>query len=328
VGAATQAKRTLGLTPLARLLSGAGVGVVFGLLMLVPALGAGNLDGSSITAEPDLLGSVSLAILFGVAGGLLGSYYNIRTALEPGYLAGLLPTTARQTTRVIYTALRPLWLLLGLMTLAGTATWIAETLTKSDLREGRSTPVAVIDAASYAIEHGVHWTELAGLAQFRLAGGSADGVPVPVGDISKINVNDSGVYRLFGFSHAMPIYTFAPLLLFMLGGILILALSAGFSVAQSQEPRSALAAAAWGSVVGPVWAITLVILNALVATFIFGRAVGSSVFGAFLLGGLVVGALGGVISRQTQGRRAAGGSGGVPFSPVRSQSSTSSPEGS
>ena len=182
----------------------------------------------------------------------------------------------------------------------------------------------MIDAAAYGIEHGVHWTELAGLAQFHLAGASVDGVPLPIGDVSKINVNSSGAYRLFGFSHAMPIYTFAPLLLFMLGGILLLALSAGVSVARSQQPRSAFAAAAWGCLVGPVWAIALAVLNALVATFIFGRADGSSVFGAFLLGGLAIGALGGVVSRQTQQREAADG----PFAPIGSQSSTSNPEGS
>ncbi len=328
VGAATQARRTLGLNPLARLLSGAGVGIVFGLLMLVPALGAGGLGGGPSTTEPEALGSVLLAILFGVAGGLLGSYYNIRTALEPGYIAGLLPETARQATRIAYPALRPLGLLLALMTLAGTATWTAETLIKSDLREGRSAPVATIDAAAYAIEHGVHWTELAGLAQFQLAGASASGVPVPIGDISKIKANPSGAYRLFGFSHAMPIYTFAPLLIFMLASMLLLALSAGFSVAQSQQPRSAWAAAAWGCLVGPIWAIALVIVNALVATFIFGRADGSSVFGSFLLGGLVIGALGGVISLQAQRRRVTDGSGGAPFAPAGSKPPASRTEGS
>jgi hypothetical protein len=327
VGAATQARRTLGLNPLTRLLSGAGVGIVFGLLMLVPVLGAGGLGGGPSTTEPEVLGSVLLALLFGVAGGLMGSYYNMRTALEPGYLAGLLPATARQTTRVVYPALRALGLLLALMTLAGTATWTAETLIKPNLREGRSAPVAVVDAAAYAIEHGLHWTELAGLAQFHLAGASASGVPVPVGDVSKIKVNPSGAYRLFGFSHAMPIYTFAPLLIFMLASMLLLALSAGFSVAQSQQPRSALAAAAWGCLVGPIWATALVILNALVTSYIFGRADGSSVLGAFLLGGLAIGALGGVISLQAQRRRATDGSGGAPFAPPRSQPSASRTEG-
>jgi hypothetical protein len=306
VAAATQARRTLGLSPLTRLLSGAGVGIVFGLLMLVPALGAGGLGGGPSTTEPNVLGAVLLGMLFGVSGGLLGTYYIMRTALEPKFLEGLVPQPVRQVARVVRVALIPLVLLLALMTLVGTATWTVETLVKSDLREGRSTPVATIDAALYGVEHGVHWTELSSLAQFRLVGNgvSAVAAPVPVGDISKIKYNDSGSYRLFGFAHAMPTYTFAPLLIFMLASALLLALSAGFSTAQSQQPSTPLMAAAWGCLVGPIWALTIVILNALVAKYFFGRADGGSVFGTFLLGGLVVGALGGLISVQTQRRRA------------------------
>ena len=45
LAAASQARRTHGLTPATRLASGAGVGLVFGLLMLIPALAAGGLGG-------------------------------------------------------------------------------------------------------------------------------------------------------------------------------------------------------------------------------------------------------------------------------------------
>jgi hypothetical protein len=324
VAAATQARRTLGLDPLTRLLSGAGVGIVFGLLMLVPALGAGGLGGGQSTIEPNVLGAVLLGVLFGVSGGLVGTYYIMRTALKPGFLAGLVPRTVLQVARVVKVALIPLALLLALMTLVGTATWTVETLVKSNLREGRSTPVATIDAALYGIEHGVHWTELSSLAQFRLAGNGVGvvGVPVPVGDIGKIKYNSSGSYRLFGFAHAMPTYTFAPLLIFMLASVLLLALSAGFSTAQSQEPSTPLMAAAWGCLVGPIWGLTIVIVNALVAKYFFGRADGGSVFGTFLLGGLVVGAVGGLISLQAQRRRANTVAGNPKSAPLESHPPT------
>jgi hypothetical protein len=326
VAAATQARRTLGLGTLTRLLSGAGVGIVFGLLMLVPALGAGGLGGGPSTVEPNVLGAVLLGVLFGVSGGLLGTYYILRTALEPGFLAGLVPAPVRQVARVVRVALIPLALLLASMTLVGTAAWTVETLVKSDLREGRSTPVATIDAALYGVEHGVHWTELASLAQFRLAGNgdSVAAVPVPVGDIGKIKHNSSGSYRLFGFAHAMPTYTFAPLLIFMLVSALLLALSAGFSTAQSQQPSTPLMAAAWGCLVGPIWALAIVIVNALVAKYFFGRADGGSVFGTFLLGGLVVGAVGGLISLQAQRRRIHTGAGDPKSAPRESE--TTMPE--
>jgi hypothetical protein len=305
VAAATQARRTLGLGATARLLSGAGVGVVFGLLMLVPALGAGGLGGGSSTVEPDILGTVLLGVFFGVCGGLLGTYYIMRTALEPGFFVGLIPTAARPTARVVYIALRPLALLLVLMTLAGTATWTAETLFKSDLREGRSAPVAAIDSLLYGVEHGVHWVELSSLSQFRIGtdGTSVDAVPVPLGNPSKIKSDRSGDYRLFGLSPAMPVYTFAPLLLFLLASALLLALSAGYTLAQAQQPATPLSAAAWGALVGPIWAVTVVVINALIAKYIFGRADGGSVFGTFFLGGAAVGAVGGLVSMQAQHRR-------------------------
>jgi hypothetical protein len=301
-----QARRTLGLATSVRLLSGAGVGLVFGLLMLIPALGAGGLGGPQSTTEPDVLGAVLLGALWGAIGGLLGTYYLVRTALAPGLLAARMPAALNEGARIVYIALRPLLLLLGLMTVIGTISWTVETLLKSDLRDGNSTPVAVIDHAAYAVEHGVHWTELAGLAQFRLVGDGPSSVPLPIGDISKLKVDNVGHYRLFAFGRAMPAYIFIPLLMVLLGSALFLAFSAGAAVAQSRVPETPWAAAAWGSLVGPTWALAMVILNTLVAKDFFGRANGDSVFGAFLLGGLIVGAVGGLTS-QTQRKRIPGG---------------------
>jgi hypothetical protein len=302
IAAATQARRTLGLPPTTRLAAGAGVGVVFGLAMLVPALAAGSLGGGPSTIDPDVLGAVLLGVLWGVIGGLLGTYYVMRPALERGFPAGMIPAQLGEAARTCYLALRPLALLLALMTLAGTLTWTVETLLKADLRDGDSTPVATIDHVAYAIEHGVHWTELAGLAQFRLVGdgGSSTQVPVPTGDLAAIKVDNSGDYRIFAFGRTMPVYAFAPLLIFMLGSSLLLALGAGFAVARSRLPDTHWKAAAWGSLVGPTWALTLLILNALLARDIFGRANGGSVFGTFLLGGVIVGAGGGLLSVQAR----------------------------
>jgi hypothetical protein len=309
LAAASQAKRTQGLTPATRLASGAGVGLVFGLLMLIPALAAGGLGGGQSTVDPDVLSAVLLGILWGAVGGLLGAYYAVRGELQPGFLDKLLPATARDVLQTIFVALRPLALALALAAVIGTIAWTAETLLKSDLREGRSTLVATVDHAAFAVEHGVHWTELGGLAEFRTGDEgvptSGEGVtpieaPVPVADPSEIKTDTQGQYRVFGFSKAMPAYTFIPLLIFLIGMLLLLALNAGFAVARLRRPRTQWIAAAWGCLVGPIWAISMVILNALVANKdFFGRAVGDSVFGSFLLGGLVVGAVGGLLSAQS-----------------------------
>jgi hypothetical protein len=308
LAAASQARRTHGLTPTIRLASGAGAGLVFGLLMLIPALAAGDLGGGQSGIEPDVLSAVLLGILWGAVGGLLGTYHAVRGELQPGFLGKLLPATARDVSQTIFVALRPLALALVVTTIAGTLAWTAETLLKPELREGRSTLVATVDHAAYAVEHGVHWTELGGLAEFRSEGegnavsgevGTPIGAPVPVANPSEIKTDGKGQYRVFGFSKAMPAYTFIPLLIFLIGVLLLLALNAGFAVARLRQPRTQWIGAAWGCLVGPIWATSMVILNALVAKDFFGRAVGDSVFGTFLLGCLVVGAVGGFLSIQS-----------------------------
>jgi hypothetical protein len=303
--AATQARRTLGLTPSSRLLSGAGVGLVFGLLMLIPALGAGSLADVPGQSEPNALAAVVLGALWGALGGVLGTYYIVRTTLTPGFIAGLVPPTMRASIGTAYLALRPLAVLLAVMTVASTGVWTVETLLNADLRGGSSTPVATIDNAVYAIEHGLDWAELAGLAQFESTGGAAGPAetPVPIGDLSKLKVNSEGRYRLFAFTHALPAYTFIPLVIFLLGSGLALAFAAGGAAAQSRLPATPWAAAAWGSLVGPGWALAMVILDALFSKTLFGRADASSVFWSFLLGGLGIGALGGLVSMQGQQRR-------------------------
>lgn len=314
VAAATQARRTRGLSPTTRLASGAGVGLVFGLLMLVPALAAGSLGGGQGTSDPNVLSAVLLGILWGAIGGLLGTYRVVRGDLQPGFLDKLVPARVSDVSRTIFVALRPLALVLVLMTIAGTITWTVETLLKSGVRGGSSTLVATVDNAAYAVEHGVHWTELGGIAQFRppgeagtsAAGLSARAVPIPVGDPSEIKTDSQGQYRVFGFNKAMPAYTFVPLLILLIGIPLLLALNAGFAVARVRQPRTQWIGAAWGALVGPIWAISLVVLNALVAKDFFGRAVGDSVFGSFLLGGLVVGAIGGLLSSQSPRARSGG----------------------
>jgi hypothetical protein len=303
VAARAQAGRTRGLQPSVRLASGVGVGVVFGLLMLIPALAAGNFGGGEAgsSISPDALGAVLLGILWGSIGGLLGTYYVVRRELEPGFLRKLAPPVVGDVGQTIFVALRPLALGLLVMTVLGTATWTVETLLKSDVREERSTLVATVDDAAYGIEHGLHWTELGGLAEFKSEGGDTVELPVPVGDPFKVKTSSKGQYRLFGFNAAMPAYTFIPLLILLIGIPLLLALNAGFAVARLRRPPKAWLGAAWGCLVGPIWALSMVILNALIAKDFFGRAVGDSVFGSFLLGGLVVGAIGGLLSVQSSG---------------------------
>ena len=58
----------------------------------------------------------------------------------------------------------------------------------------------------------------------------------------------------------------------------------------SARAGSPLLGAAWGALVGPVWAIALAILNALLQDTLFGHAQGESVFGIVLVFGALIGA--------------------------------------
>ena len=77
------------------------------------------------------------------------------------------------------------------------------------------------------------------------------------------------------------------------------ALFAGFTVARERAAASPALGAAWGALVGPVWAITLALLNALLQDTLFGHAQGESVFGIVLVLGALVGALGGYLAPAT-----------------------------
>lgn len=306
LAAVAQAHRTQGLAPQIRLLGGAAVGVVFGLLMLVPALAAGDLGGPESTIGPNVLSALVLGMLWGALGGLLGTYHVVGDELAPGFVRKAVPAVVVDVARTVYVALRPLAVVLVLMTLAATVTWTAETLLKSGIRGGSSTVVATVDNAAYAVEHGLHWTELGGLAQFRLVdagvGGGADAFPVPVGDTARIKFNDKGEYRVFGFSKALPLYSFAALVILLFAVMLALALYAGFAVARLRRPETQWLGGAWGALVGPIWALALVIANAFITKRLFGQANADSVFGGFLVAGIVVGAIGGFLSTGSQRR--------------------------
>lgn len=314
VAARTQAFRTSGLSAGARLGSGAATGLVFGLLMLIPALATGTIGGGSAGYQngpaPNVLSAVLLGIVWGAVGGLLGAYIAIRPELQAGSLPGPAGPLIGDVVRTIAAALRPLAVALAVMTAIAAIGWTVQTLREQSLREGSSTLVATVDNAAFAVEHGVHWTELGALVQFRAVGdgGSAASFPVPI-DRGPVKTNSSGGYRIFGFNQALATYEFIPLLILVIGIPLLLALNAGFAVARLRGASTPLEAAAWGALVGPIWAVAMVVLNAVIAKEFFGRANGGSVLGMFLLAGAVVGAIGGLLVTQSPQRHAVAAAG-------------------
>jgi predicted membrane protein len=86
------------------------------------------------------------------------------------------------------------------------------------------------------------------------------------------------------------------MLVLLVGLPLCGALFAGFTVARERAATSPVVAAAWGALVGPVWATGLAIVNALLQDTLYGHAQGESVFGIVLVFGALVGALGGYLA--------------------------------
>ena len=103
-------------------------------------------------------------------------------------------------------------------------------------------------------------------------------------------------YRLFDYRHGTPAIVFVLLLVVLVALPLATALYAGFLVARERAAPTPKLGAAWGALVGPVWAIALSLANSLLQDTLFGYAQGESVFGIALVIGALVGALGGFLA--------------------------------
>jgi hypothetical protein len=161
-----------------------------------------------------------------------------------------------------------------------------------DVRGGRSAPTALLEETAYAGEHGIHLTALAAGVLFRPdAATSALGLPFPVDEPLH-----GGAFRIFAYADALPAYIFLPALVLLLCLVTLGALYAGFAAARAVGAGTPPAAAAWGAITGPAWAIAMAAGVVLAGGLLHGDAGDGSVFGIFLLGGALLGAAGGALS--------------------------------
>ncbi len=297
----TQAGRMRGGSPRRRLLWGAATAVPFAIAMLICALGAGSVEFSVATkAEPSVGGSFFLALLWGGLGGAAGAWMAMRREGAAPALA--LPARARFALGLIGAALRPLALAFLVATAIGTGAWLYETARDGNDARGdeRATTLALLDNGVYAVEHGVHAFALGLLVPFEIDTTSGTQVPLPSGDRSKLTGEASSdqEIRLLDYRRQMSAAVFIPLLLVLIALPVVAALLAGFEVARRRGADAGPAGAAWGALVGPVWALTGVLAIALTQKELFGRPQGDAVFVTMLLGGAALGALGGLLAAQ------------------------------
>jgi ribosomal protein L40E len=292
------------MSPLARIAWSAAGALPFAVLMVIVAVAA-----SATIEDQDLtFGAVDgavfgLSLLWGVLGGATGAALAIRRRAGDDERA-LVPAPARRYAAAVGAAARPLAFALIVAAVAATIVVGVQTVRDAgDLIGERSTVGAVIENSTFAIEHGVHSIALGTFAKFEpeLLDISIY-MPIPVTKAERVMSSEG--YRLFDYSDALPALLFIPGMVLLIALPLAAALYAGFAAARAAGATTALHGALFGATVGPVWAIAMVVLNALASKTadvpLFGRGSGDSVFGFVLLIGLVVGAAGGALAGQAE----------------------------
>ena len=231
----------------------AGGAFLFALLMIIPALLTGDLNAA-----------VGQAFGYGLLWGLVGALTGTVLAAPPTGAERRVPARGRTFAGAALTALRPLGLALLVTTALGTAIWIVNVATDGDTRGSRSLPIALVDTALYAVDHGVHTFELGTLAAFerRALEPAGAGAPAPRGG-PRARSSATAARRSASSptATALSAVVFLLMLVVLIGIPLTAALYAGFLVARERAAARPLLGAAWGALVGPVWAIVLAILN-------------------------------------------------------------------
>ena len=292
-GTRRQLRRTEGAAPLQRLGWALLVALPFGLWMLVFAIIGGNSEASNIDVSAG--NAFALGFLWGLVGGGIG-------ALTVIPLASAVPTRPPVTTTLaaVQATLRPLAALLITCTAIALVGWLVQVgADVDDVRSDRAAATALVEEAAFAAEHGVHLTALAGGARFRADADGALGLPFPVERANDVPGGD-GTFRIFAYDDVLPAYVLLPALVVLLGLVVLSALYAGFTGARAAHAGSLRAAAGWGALTGPAWAIVMAILAILAGGLYHGDADDASVFGVFLLGGAIFGAAGGALAAGGQ----------------------------
>jgi len=353
LGAFLASQRMSGMSLPVRLAWGAATAVPFGLLMLIPALSAGELQLQEATGEdvglslkPSIAGSLLLGALWGALGGAAGAWWAARReGAGKGAPAGGRTNDAKAA---VLTALKPLGAALLVSGVLVTGIWVVQTVrdegdTRAFQPENRSLGLALVENILLAGDHAVNGLELGAGAEFSRYRPQFEPTdanrPLPIGsgepflsdttdqelldefeistpdDYIRAFENDPGAllasddgYRIFEYSDVAEPYVFIPLLIVLIAIPVLFALYAGFAVVKRLGVHDPLFAVAHGAVVGPVWAVAMILLDALAgkpSTFVASQ--GSSVFLFFLVGGALLGAAGGLLASRAHATRPAPG---------------------
>ncbi|MCB8970266.1 MAG: hypothetical protein H6533_05575 [Thermoleophilales bacterium] len=306
-----------------RLLWGLATGVPLAILMFVFGFASKESPSDGVTLSVSVASLILLSLLWGALGGFAGALWALRSEGRLGEVR-LSPAVAR-VLAVLKGALVPLVALLVVSTIVGTSVWVIQAARNAgDMKaiaasyagtdDPASTGGLILDVVLFAPDNGIHFAELGAGAQFHTPIFDTLGLPAPVTDARDVYDTDDaqeflqgddlstltpeGAFRIFNYSGALPAALFiASFLLSAL--VLAAALWAGYRVARSATGGAGGAlgrSLGYGALVGPIWAVTMIALNALIQKDIMGKAVGLSVGLNFLVIGAVLGAFGGLLA--------------------------------
>lgn len=307
------------------------VGATFAVLMAaVVLLGARwEVEPDSVISPP-LLTVFLLSLLWGSIGALIGLSLVLRS-----FGVDLRQRLPMSVSRAIYRgtpAVTTLVLLLALTSLMGTLVWTVQSVRDAaDARHERSLPASIFDSVLYSGDLGIRYAALGSLADLEFttgilysSGPQSPMSPVPVfrGDVLRNDLSESfrgrdrlneltegstpideegssPSYNLFSFKDLLG-PAFLPFAVALIGLSGLAALYAGFLTASRASANSRGTRAAWGAMVGPVWAVLMVALNALSENVYYGTVLGESILISALIGGAGLGALGGLLTSGGQ----------------------------
>lgn len=290
-GAHRQAYRTAGLTPAQRVLVGAATGVPLAVFVLVLSAFAGD-SGAGFSP----LAVLAFCLLWAGIGGVIGVTRATGTAAIGLALDALGPQRGR-LVRIAGVALKPLAALLLVGALVGLAAWEVQIVRgEESARFGRSAPVAILESPFMIGQYAVQGAALAALTQFEgLGEGASSSSPLPFSDGESDLSKFTKRYRVFAYSDVYPAPVFVFVIVLLLVSALLIAVYAGYATAAVAGAREAAVAAGYGALVGPLWALALVLLRAIGHT---NAIVGGSLFASALLLGAAAGAVGGLLAAR------------------------------
>lgn len=281
-------RRLAALTDLSargRVIAGAATAVPFTIgLMILAALARGGGDPFTGPFGFSQKSVLLYGLLWGVLGGLLGAEWRNRAAVT----LPVLPAAVGRWVRLLGAAARPLGVLLIVCALLGATVWEIEMARES---YGDSKAEALIESPLNAGQYAIDTAALGTLAKYRMAEDTP--TPLPADKGRYVHATAGGTYRVFDYRRAYPLFAFVFGIILLLGSVLACAAYAGFAVAGLSGARSRWAAAAYGALVGPVWAVALVLLRAIADRQLMD---GGSLFTSALLVGAIAGAMGGLLA--------------------------------